>query len=876
MKGDFTRLTFAREKHYSSVRMQQGRVQLDADWNEQLDITGHRVETEAGDVIGVCGAPQGDSFKVGLQKDGTLTLHAGRYYVDGILCENEHTCRLAPPATLDLPVQPDLPGATAPSTPGNYIVYLDVWQRHLTAVEDPSLIEVAIDAQTATRTKTVWQAKLLEIPSNEVPPPGNFACGQSFSVWNDLVAWRDARMQAQTVADTSGSGPCIVPAAAGYQRLENQLYRVEIHKPGPVGTATFTWSRDNGSVVSGVDKFDAKTITISDPGRDPYLSFAAGQWVELTDDRRELNPDGASSVLVRLTSPTEGTLLTYDPATASGAINPTAFGSNTKVRRWDQADVDEIATDATTWIPLEGGVQVQFATGDNYVTGDYWLIPARAVTAQTAAGTIEWPTDTKGNPVLQQAAGIRHHYCRLAIFEWGTQTSPLKSVTDCRRLFPPLTELTNLYYAGGDGQETMPDFTAPTSASLLLPQPLRAGVANGDRPVFGATVRFEVGAGGGSLQGGAPGAHADVQTGPDGIATCVWMLTNDTTHPTQWVTAKLVDEAGGTTTGVPILYTANLNVASRLAFDPGNCDRLIVVKNVQDAIDGLCHHALRYLSGDGQEGMVGHTLPCPLMVGVEDETGQPRPNETVTFEATLGSGDVLLVPGTALSGTSINVKTNQEGVAQVSWVLGGQLGCHQVTARFPGPFVGPKRTPLAIPFNAMVGPKLPTILTISWGNDEQLKVRAFNAGISVGCSQPMDPFTVNPTTFIVTAEVADTYMTFPIRRSIILSGVIDSSDTQKFRFVPHPLLDQLVVAKWLEEDRRLFPDSGLPGIRCRVVLKGNFISDGKQGLSLDGNAFGFPVEIKAVVRTPIAFKPPSGDDVKGGDFESWFWLTTDG
>ena len=38
MKGDFTRDTFKKEKHYSGVRMQQGRVQVDADWNEQVDI----------------------------------------------------------------------------------------------------------------------------------------------------------------------------------------------------------------------------------------------------------------------------------------------------------------------------------------------------------------------------------------------------------------------------------------------------------------------------------------------------------------------------------------------------------------------------------------------------------------------------------------------------------------------------------------------------------------------------------------------------------------------------------------------------------------------------------------------------------------------
>src|ERR1700754_1047568 len=57
MKADTTRSTFKQSKHYNSVLLQQGRVQLDADWNEQIDITGHRIETEAIDVIGHCGAP---------------------------------------------------------------------------------------------------------------------------------------------------------------------------------------------------------------------------------------------------------------------------------------------------------------------------------------------------------------------------------------------------------------------------------------------------------------------------------------------------------------------------------------------------------------------------------------------------------------------------------------------------------------------------------------------------------------------------------------------------------------------------------------------------------------------------------------------------
>ena len=38
MRGDFTRDSFNPAKAYTRVLMQQGRVQLDADWNEQNSI----------------------------------------------------------------------------------------------------------------------------------------------------------------------------------------------------------------------------------------------------------------------------------------------------------------------------------------------------------------------------------------------------------------------------------------------------------------------------------------------------------------------------------------------------------------------------------------------------------------------------------------------------------------------------------------------------------------------------------------------------------------------------------------------------------------------------------------------------------------------
>ena len=73
--------------------MQQGRVQLDADWNEQLAIQQHRTGTEAQDEIGLCGVPKKiGGFKIDATPDGQdLMISPGRIYVGGLLCELEAT-----------------------------------------------------------------------------------------------------------------------------------------------------------------------------------------------------------------------------------------------------------------------------------------------------------------------------------------------------------------------------------------------------------------------------------------------------------------------------------------------------------------------------------------------------------------------------------------------------------------------------------------------------------------------------------------------------------------------------------------------------------------------------------------------------------------
>ncbi len=65
MKGDFSSIRFAPGKHYTQVLKQQGRVDLDSDWNEQSLISNRLDRTKAIDIIGNCGVPKkGGGFKI--------------------------------------------------------------------------------------------------------------------------------------------------------------------------------------------------------------------------------------------------------------------------------------------------------------------------------------------------------------------------------------------------------------------------------------------------------------------------------------------------------------------------------------------------------------------------------------------------------------------------------------------------------------------------------------------------------------------------------------------------------------------------------------------------------------------------------------------
>jgi len=423
MRADLSRDTFDPTNHFLRVLIQQGRVEVDADPNEQASILLHYLHALAADLIGPWGGPDG-GFEIGVNGND-LSIGAGHYYVDGILCELEQPSggrdgggeAQAAVSYLNQPDYPHLEGDELSQTP--FLVYLDVWERLITALDDQGIREVALGGpDTAARTRVVWQVKT----ETSRGLPARAAGDREIQgvIWKEFPAFVQAWQPQDrgTLAARAGdppddSGPCITPPSAGYRGPENQLYRVEIVKSGAVDEAEYVWSRENGSVVSAWDQSQDR-LTVANAPRDSHHGYEAGQWVEFTDDTHELRDE--PRVFAQLTQVDEA-VLSVDPADVPASAD---YPLHPKIRRWDSDGPQTVQVPAPdSWIALEDGIEIQFGSTGYYRRGDYWLIPARVL------GGIEWPATDQPRP----PDGVTHHYAPLAVVYPGDPNP----VVDLRR-----------------------------------------------------------------------------------------------------------------------------------------------------------------------------------------------------------------------------------------------------------------------------------------------------------------------------------------------------------------------------------------------------------------------------------------------------------
>ena len=492
MKGDFSTDRFTPSKHFNRVLKQQGRVEVDADWNEHAAISQHLLRALIVDLFGRAGGPRdgcgfglADPAAAGLAPAaGDFVIGAGRYYVDGLLVENGRAVPYS--------AQPELPAPARPEAGKTYFVYLDVWERHITHLEDDAIREAALGGpDTTTRAKTTWQVKLIEAGADACPAPADagtwprklaaararleaakkslkgatgrvtraavketiarlgteikdlearLAAARSrpaAAEWEVLLeplrAWASGTLTVRLEPPDRGASDDRSPGSR-YRGLENHLYRIEIHDSGdtadPSHAPTFKWSRDNGSVATRWLGTTGGEVRVAGS-----RGFAASQWVELSSETDELL--GQPGALTRVTR-VDGEALAVEtaPAFPRGAKGP-------RVRRWDQTPSAERGlvngavpivpgSGAEGWVRIEDGIEIQFSAGP-YRSGDYWLIPARAAT-----GAIDWPAGPGEQPLALPPRGIVHHYAPLFLLRSAARHPFVTLIEDWRRTFPSL------------------------------------------------------------------------------------------------------------------------------------------------------------------------------------------------------------------------------------------------------------------------------------------------------------------------------------------------------------------------------------------------------------------------------------------------------
>jgi hypothetical protein len=909
MRGDFSRQPFRHDLHAVGLVHQQGRVWLDGDWNENVF---HRMdidEREMVDVIGRCGIPddptttEDDAYFL-VEADpalglGDFRIRAGRAYVDGRLAMlDEDTTYLTQP---DLP-NPEPIAAEVQSTGQEGLVYLEVWQRLVTYLEDESVRESALGGpDTVARLRTIAQIKLLTFPANGEP---QVTCDTAHEL---LPKPGSGTLSTDQPDDEDPEDPCRLPDDVLYTGRENRLYRVEIHDPGDVEGLI--------SPLAGEERWFARAVSGSPAAGETTLTLDATSALSPTQVAAVIEAgvaclsDDDGNIETLVVSAFDGTTLTLATPLAGSyeaAKHPVVRGGVARFK-WSRDNasfaVRVTAVDATRTI-----LNVASLGRDQ-------------VTALRAGDLVEIADDTSE---LGPARGFLTYLADnpnpdLFTVELQTKLPPDFDVAKLAERHLMLRRWDGVGWAGDSFDDLDMDI--------------------GD----GVRIKFE----GADLRAGDwwyirtrkvdGSVERRTATPPDGIERhrCVLALL-------RWEQPRdlnrdeidlLAVDAGFSEAARQKLQSAlppepdvfTQDQINQAAAESGASDDQLTAlsgllaekfKIILTATDcrqrfppltqlpvGERHGpylVLKLVGGDGQAGPPGRVLPCPLIVGVEDERGRPVSNVRVTFRVAPGSSATLAEnpggPFTAAVTVPSGPVDGEFGLSRAFVRLGEEPECSQLTARIVEP-VPPQDNALPVIFETqtvrdVVPPveAFPHVVEISWPHDRPMKLSEFNeAGLVVVFDEPMLPQTASLSTFVVRIEIPEIILLnnephLAGHRSFIVFGGVDPSGENVWRFKPCPVWRPEVLDFWFSQEREgplrqaeatgclqdttFDPrDFELNPIRVRVTLKGDAILSKEGERPLDGNVFG---RLAQDGRTDLIL--PSGDGTRGGNFESWFFF----
>ena len=593
------RITPDEPRRLRMVALRQGQVLLDADLNANSGHLLDRTEIETADTLAppnkLAVPVNSSAFRIQPGASGgpdDAVIGIGHAYLGGWLLES---------AGAPITAQPHPPAPTATSASPPFAYMLKAVLRHIDPAEEEILADRALgDAQAPGRLLNDWQV----FP---VPMAGYQAESCGWAVLQDrisaITAPSTGRMILQSASGAGSTDPCSLTPAGGYRRLENLLYRLEVHDGSPVTNQPVAdgprfglnglklkLSRRNASVMARIIEVlpGGISFTVAPAQLDPVNWFAPGMLAEIVSIHDDVTPRPAGSPerLFRVADAQDERVELVATAAQIAATGLAANG-DWALRLWepmpDGAALAEVTLTAgqihSNPVDIGDGLAIRLGRADaRFRRGDYWCFAARA------DGTTDWP------PGAERAAdGPELRYTMLAApLSAGPQGAA--RLGDCRSFFTRASDLV-LHYRGGDGQNAhVPARLNPAAPWIALPAPLRVAVQLGQNPVARALVEWAAVPGypSGRINGVAVTAGNPVRLTTDDLGLCeaTWELDASMPRHLPRIEARLLGDGMPALAGIQ--FTAGLLSAEVISYRPGACDHLMKAEDVQTALDVLC------------------------------------------------------------------------------------------------------------------------------------------------------------------------------------------------------------------------------------------------------------------------------------------------
>ena len=453
MKAELSSVVLQPARHFSGVYQQQGRMLVDRDWNELTDILRH-LGTEIGSQAIGTGVPRhGGLIAQSTPPDALLTLRneGGLVAAAGVIAE----VRPRSPRTdvsiyqnqLDLPEQVRASSSSGDSrsqqrSPEGKVLYIDVWERTVTAFESDDLVDPALHgADTCFRTQRMAQIKSAidkDLDTHADPCLPGFLPERIADKGNAVF---DAKLTPAGDAPDP-CDPCAEQVTIA-RSVTNHLFRVEVHsvefdaERRPI-RLLLKWSRDNGARELRLTEF----ATMGDPAGHSYEYFsdATERLLGMPSD------DWVGEAFLR------GVLDPADPLQISGVLP--------RIREWDgwcgldrNGDNWSITDGRYLATKFDAGARINIAAAPApegrspqlgpfvfpgprrekiVLAGDYWLAVVRTRAPKE-------PTDKRVRVVSPTPIGVEHRYCILSIAAADGSAIIFKQLSayDLRRLQHP-------------------------------------------------------------------------------------------------------------------------------------------------------------------------------------------------------------------------------------------------------------------------------------------------------------------------------------------------------------------------------------------------------------------------------------------------------